>query len=142
MLAVIGGNNTYLHSVSINNNYNKRLRTFANKNRKNMTKAEACLWKYALSKRQTLGSGFRRQRPIYNYIVDFVCLELKLVIEVDGYSHLIQENEINDVTRQEELEGLGYTVLRFSDEMVLKQMNQVRAMIEKQVLMIREEQAS
>jgi len=107
-----------------------------------MTKAEACLWKYTLSKRQMLGSGFRRQRPIGDFIVDFVCLELKLIIEVDGYSHHLRENEIKDVRRQKELEGMGYKVLRFSDEMVLKQMNQVKAIIEKQVLMIREEQAS
>ena len=103
-----------------------------------MTKAEACLWKYALSKRQMLGSGFRRQRPIDNYIVDFVCLELKLIIEVDGYSHQISENDAKDRIRQDRLESLGYTVLRFKDEEVLNSMNQVRESIQRQVLLSRE----
>jgi len=94
-----------------------------------MAKAEACLWKYALSKRQMLGCQFRRQRPISNYIVDFVCLPLKLIIEVDGYSHQIQENEVNDIKRQKHLEDLGFTVLRFKDEDVLKRIQEVRRII-------------
>jgi len=53
-----------------------------------MTKAAACMWKYLLSKRQMRGCQFRRERPILNYIADFVCLELLLVIEVDGITHL------------------------------------------------------
>ncbi|WP_052301086.1 endonuclease domain-containing protein [Owenweeksia hongkongensis] len=52
------------------------------KNQSAVTKAEAYLWKYALSKKQILGYTFRRQRPIENYIVDFDCLPLKLIIEV------------------------------------------------------------
>lgn len=63
---------SYLHTMFSHNQYNKRLRVYAHENRNAMTKAEACLWKYALSKRQMLGSGFRRQRPIDSYIVDFV----------------------------------------------------------------------
>ena len=81
-----------------------------------MTKAEACLWKYALSKRQMSGYAFRRQRPVLNYIVDFICLKLKLVIEVDGYTHQLRENEIKDAKRQREIEFMGFTVLRFKDE--------------------------
>jgi len=94
-----------------------------------MTKAEACLWKFALSKKQMLGHQFRRQRPVSNYIVDFVCLPLKLIIEVDGYSHQIQENEVNDIKRQKHLEDLGFTVLRFKDEDVLKRIQEVRRII-------------
>ena len=60
-------------------NYNSKLQKRANKLRKNMTKAEACLWKYAI-KANKLGWPFRRQRPIDQYIVDFVCLTLKLII--------------------------------------------------------------
>ena len=94
-----------------------------------MTKAEACLWKYALSKRQMLNYQFRRQRPISNYIVDFVCLPLMLVIEVDGYSHQIYENELNDIERQKHIEDLGFMVLRFKDEDVLNRIHEVRRII-------------
>lgn len=51
--------------------YNKRLQPFANRLRKEMTKAEACLWKYALRARQMKGYQFRRQRPVLNYIRRF-----------------------------------------------------------------------
>ena len=64
--------------------YNKNLQSFANINRKNMTKAEACLWKFVLGGRQMMGYQFRRQRPVLNYIADFMCKELNLIIEVDG----------------------------------------------------------
>jgi very-short-patch-repair endonuclease len=113
-----------------NHFYNKNLKTYAHENRKGMTKAEACLWKYALSKRQMLGQQFRRQRPIGNFIVDFICLPLDLIIEVDGYSHQIPENEAKDRQRQDELEKLGFTVVRFTDEAVLKNINTVREVIE------------
>ncbi len=113
-----------------NNYYNPRLRKYAHENRMSMTKAEACLWKYALSKRQILGFQFRRQRPIQNYIADFVCLPLKLIIEVDGYSHQIPENEAKDRTRQDKLIALGFTVVRFKDEEVLNEIVMVRDQIE------------
>jgi len=68
--------------------YNKKLQPFANKLRKEMTKTEACLWKYALRASQMKGYQFRRQRPVLRYIADFLCKELKLVIEVDGITLL------------------------------------------------------
>ena len=71
--------------------YNKNLQPYANKLRKRMTKAEACLWKYVLRARKMKGYGFRRQRPIMNYIADFMCKELIVVIEVDGSSHWSDE---------------------------------------------------
>ena len=86
-----------------NNFYNKHLKTFAHKNRYEMTKAEACLWKFVLSGKK-LGYTFNRQRPILNYIVDFMCKELKLIIEVDGYSHLLEDVIENDIVRQQKLE--------------------------------------
>ena len=70
--------------------YNKILQPFASENRKQMTKAEACLWKYALRAKQ-MGYTFNRQRPVLNYVADFMCKELKLIIEVDVYTHLIKE---------------------------------------------------
>ena len=74
-------------SKSNNFHYNKNLQASANKLRKNMTKAEACLWKYVLRARSLKGYQFRRQRPLLNYIADFMSTELLLVIEVDGMSH-------------------------------------------------------
>ena len=109
----------------MNNNYNKNLKKYASQNRKNMTKAEACLWKYALKNSMRMGIAFRRQRPIDKYIVDFVSLKLKLIIEVDGNSHNIESVNLQDETRQIELENLGYIVIRFTDEEVLKNMNSV-----------------
>lgn len=109
-----------------NNNYNKNLKYFARQNRKSMTKAEACLWKYILKNRQLQEVKFLRQRPIKNYIVDFCSLELKLIIEVDGLSHHHEEPYQKDINRQVELEKLGFEVIRFTDEEVLKHIEGVR----------------
>ena len=113
-----------------NNYYNKKLQTFANSLRSSMTKAEACLWKYALRAGLMKGYSFRRQRPILNFIADFACLELKLVIEVDGYSHFLEETIRKDRIKQQALENAGYQVLRFSDNEVLKDMRNVVMRIE------------
>jgi very-short-patch-repair endonuclease len=64
-----------------NSFYNKRNKQVARMLRSNMTKAEACLWKYALRARQMKGYKFRRQRPVLNYVADFMCKELNLIIE-------------------------------------------------------------
>ena len=114
---------------SNNYGYNKNLQQLANKLRKNMTKAEACLWKYALKARQMRGYQFRRQRPVLNYIADFMYKELKLIIEVDGYSHHIKEVVEKDDQKQKDLEAAGFRVIRFSDEQVLKDMANVKLMI-------------
>lgn len=109
--------------------YNKKLRPFANKLRKEMTKAEACLWKYALRAKMVNGYQFRRQRPVLNYIADFMCIELKLIIEVDGFTHQFEEVSENDVERQNALETAGFTVLRFKDVEVLTGVHMVRESI-------------
>ncbi|HKK38230.1 MAG TPA: endonuclease domain-containing protein [Cryomorphaceae bacterium] len=83
-----------------------------------------------------LGYAFRRQRPMSNYIVDFICLRLKLVIEVDGYTHQLGENEVKDRIRQENIEKAGFIVIRFKDEEVLNGMNQVRTSIQNQIDLI------
>ena len=113
-----------------NHNYNKNLQPFANKLRKEMTKAEACLWKYILKAGQLKGYQFRRQRSILKYIADFVCLELMLIIEVDGITHEWEETIVKDKKKQEDLETEGYTVLRFKDEEVLNDLNAVHALLE------------
>jgi very-short-patch-repair endonuclease len=116
-----------------NNHYRNYLQPYANKLRKEMTKAEACLWKYALKAKRLKGYQFRRQRPVLKYIADFMCLELKLVIEVDGRTHLEAATIAKDKTKQKDLEEAGYTVLRFTDEEVLKHINAVTGLIEEWV---------
>jgi len=105
--------------------YNKNLQSYANSLRKEMTKAEACLWKYVLRARQLKGFQFRRQRPVLNYIADFMCKELMLIIEVDGITHYFEETIKKDEIRQKNLESAGFTVLRFSDEEVLNNIHAV-----------------
>ena len=105
--------------------YNKNLQKLANQNRKEMTKAEACLWKYILSKRKLRGYLFRRQRPVLNYIADFMCKELRLIIEVDGLTHQWEEVAVNDILREEVLIKVGFTMLRFNDEDVLDHIDDV-----------------
>ena len=77
-----------------------------------MTLAEILLWQHIKGK-QLLGYDFHRQKPIDEYVVDFYCPRLKLVLEIDGDSHEGKEEE--DKIRQERLELLGLTVMRFWD---------------------------
>ncbi|HBZ38322.1 MAG TPA: hypothetical protein DEO59_07500, partial [Balneola sp.] len=81
-----------------------------------------------LSKKKT-GYTFKRQRPVLNYIADFMCQELSLIIEVDGSSHDDLIVRMNDLNRQMRLENAGFTVIRFSNEDVLKNMDEVRRVI-------------
>ncbi len=110
--------------------YNTNLQPFANDLRKRMTKAEACLWKFALRASQLKGYPFRRQRPVLNYIADFMCKDLMLIIEVDGITHHDEKVIENDKRRQARLEHAGFTVLRFTDNEVLKGMTGVIAELE------------
>ncbi len=82
--------------------------------RKNSTKGEVLLWN-RLKQKQLRGHTFNRQKPLGNYIVDFYCKPLNLVVEVDGASHHFEEIMVNDVERQKVLEGLGLSFLRFTE---------------------------
>ena len=93
------------------------LKVFARHNRNNPTEAESLLWKF-LQNRQS-GHKFRRQHIIKDYIVDFVCLYKKLVIEVDGEYHFKNGQIIKDADRTEDLNLQGFKVLRFKNEEVL-----------------------
>jgi len=84
--------------------------------RTNSTDAERRLWQ-KLKRRQIAGVKFRRQQPIGPYIVDFVCLEHRLVVEVDGGQHSERLHE--DEQRSQWLEAQGYRVLRFWNNDVL-----------------------
>jgi len=87
--------------------------------RNNMTEAEIILWSHL--KDGINGYKVRRQHPISNYIADFFCFRLKLVIEIDGSVHNKKEVKENDDTRQKDLENLGYTVIRFTNQQVFEQ---------------------
>jgi very-short-patch-repair endonuclease len=88
-----------------------------------MTLAEIILWQEINQKK--LGYDFDRQRPIDEYIVDFYCKELFLAIEVDGITHYNKEANEKDLSRDYRLNELGVSVLRFDDDMVLKDINNV-----------------
>ena len=70
-----------------------------------------------------MGFAFKRQRSIDNFIVDFFCAELKLIIEIDGNSHYRKPEY--DYYRQEKLKGLGYTILRFTEGEVIQNIESV-----------------
>ncbi len=95
-----------------------------------MTKAEASLWKYVLKAKKMKGFQFRRQRPVLNYIADFMCTELRLVIEVDGITHGFEETAVKDARKDHDLTAIGIRVLRFTDEDVLKNIHGVARRIE------------
>ncbi|MFO7842377.1 MAG: DUF559 domain-containing protein [Bacteroidales bacterium] len=110
--------------------YNPALKALAKNLRNSMTKAECCLWKYVLKGKKMNGYQFSRQRPVLNYIADFMCKELLLIIEVDGISHQFNEVEISDFKRQQKLEQAGFTVLRFQDSEILNNIGDVIYSIE------------
>ncbi len=97
---------TYQHE------HNDEISLRAKKLRQNMTKEEIKLWNF-LKNNQLLNLKFRRQVPIGNYIVDFLCHEKKLIIELDGGQHNEPENIEYDKQRTAFLEKMGYKVLRF-----------------------------
>lgn len=92
-------------------------------NRKHPTEAEALLWEYLREKQ--LGVRFRRQHPVYDYIPDFVCLTLNLIIEVDGGYYTIKEQRLNDEKRDAYLASFGFHIIRFTNEEVLYDLNNV-----------------
>ncbi|MDP3062526.1 MAG: endonuclease domain-containing protein [Chloroflexota bacterium] len=94
--------------------------------RRDPTDAERKLWA-CLRLRQVNGHKFRRQRPIGPYIVDFVCLEARLVIKVDGSQHMEQASR--DAHRDGYLISPGFTVLRFWDHHVLNETDAVLGVI-------------
>ena len=103
--------------------YNKHLKPLARKLRGEGTKGETILWFYALKARKMYGYQFNRQFPVGNYIVDFICRKLNLIIEIDGNSHLSKSE--SDRERQDYLELLGYEVLRFSEAEVIHKLDDV-----------------
>ncbi|MDO6603552.1 endonuclease domain-containing protein [Arenibacter palladensis] len=109
--------------------YNPKLKELARDLRNNSTKAEIILW-LKLKSKQMYGYDFHRQKPIDNYILDFFCQELMLGIEVDGYSHGIVEVYDKDIVKEEKMNYLGIGILRFTDDQILRDMDNVLRAIE------------
>ena len=109
--------------------YRSDLKLFARQLRKNSTLTEVLLWQNI--KQRAYGVQFHRQVPMLNYITDFYCHEIGLVIEIDGSSH--DYKVLYDAKRQGELEAYGVTFLRFTNEEVKKNMFSVLLVIEEKV---------
>lgn len=101
-----------------------------------MTPAEELLWKHIHINELKL--KFRRQHPISNYVVDFYCHAARLVIELDGGIHEVEEVKINDQVREQNLKSLGLTVLRFKNEEVFQNKSTVLKTIKDTIATIQE----
>jgi very-short-patch-repair endonuclease len=113
--------------------YNPKLKELARKLRINSTKSEIKLWQQ-LKGKQLHSYSFHRQKPLLNYIADFYCYDLKLVIELDGYTHQFEDTYNKDMRKQEDLEEVGLTVLRFNDNNVMNNLESVIMIIEQYIL--------
>ncbi|WJH39527.1 endonuclease domain-containing protein [Aliirhizobium terrae] len=101
-----------------------KLRTNAKHMRKAMTEAELKLWN-SIRAHRLMGLGFRRQLPIGGYIVDFACSTHRLIVEVDGSQHGNDRDLRYDALRTQRLEQDGWTVLRFWNDDVVKDIDSV-----------------
>ena len=104
------------------------LKNFARENRRNMTLAESVLWEELRT--MGIGTRFNRQNIIGDYIVDFVSQSEGLVIEVDGGYHAERQQQEDDAVREQALERMGFHVMRFSNEEVLYDTQNVLSQIE------------
>ena len=116
--------------------YNPRLKKLARQLRRNSTLGEVLLWN-ELKRKQMMGYDFHRQKPIGEYIVDFYCPRLRLVIEIDGDSHFMREKK--DAERQQKLEGVGLRFLRLDDLDVKFQIDKVLVTIRQWIEQHKEE---
>jgi cobalamin-dependent methionine synthase I len=96
------------------------LKEFSLKHRSNPTQAEDILWNLIKTK-QLDGYKFRRQHIVGQYIADLVCLDRRLIVEIDGLIHELPENKESDLVRTEQLERLGFKILRVTNEQVINQ---------------------
>ena len=92
--------------------------------RKNLTPAEATLWKY-LQRSQLNGRKFRRQHSIENFIVDFYCPKEKLIVKLDGAYHLDFAQQNYDLKRTKRLKSLGFKLIRFENKIIFENITSV-----------------
>ncbi len=103
--------------------YNSRLLNYRRQLRANMTKSETVLWKHLKSSQLNYKS--RRQYSVGNFIADFACAKIKLIIEVDGLTHADEKIFNKDQIKQKFFKDNGYTIKRYSSEQVFKQVQDV-----------------
>jgi len=104
--------------------FNRKLKPLARNLRSNTTDAEQLVWT-KVRRKQISDCQFYRQKNIGNYIVDFYCPKAKLILEIDGGQHYENDGIKKDLERDQYFQRLGFTVLRFSDIDVLKNINGV-----------------
>ena len=108
------------------------LKNNAKRMRRGQTEAESFLWSYIRANQ--LGVHFRRQHPIGDFIADFICIDQRLIIEVDGNIHNKPEQQEWDKQRTAFLESQDYRVVRFSNEQVLHDIEKVIAHIKSYII--------
>ena len=111
--------------------YNPRLKQLGRNLRNEGQISEAMLWK-CLKNKQT-GYVFLRQRPILNYIADFYCCKLRMVIEIDGASHFSTEAQKRDAERDRQMQAIGLTIIRVRDGEVRRNLEGVARYIMEQI---------
>ena len=116
----------------------KEIFQYAEALRKNMTEAEKIIWERA-SKNQ-LGIRIRRQHPIWKFIADFYCHELKLIIEIDGGIHLRSENKEYDISRDISLNELGIEIIRFTNDQVINDTKRIIGEIKRTIEALKQKQ--
>ena len=108
--------------------YDINLKNKARYLRKNLTDSESVLWS-RLRNKQLMGIQFYRQRPVGNYIVDFYAPKVKLVLEIDGFQHMRDDQLQKDRNRDNYLIDLGLKILRFNSNEVLKETDAIVGVI-------------
>jgi very-short-patch-repair endonuclease len=98
------------------------VRQIAREMRSSMTPAEVLLWS-KLRNKQLAGLRFRAQHPVGRFVLDFCCTSLRLVIELDGSAHIGREQD--DLARSQHLEAYGYTVIRFTNDEIMNDLDSV-----------------
>lgn len=112
---------------------NSKLFEFSKALKRNQTEAEEIIWQ-CLRNRKIMNFKFRRQHPIHQYIADFYCHEAKLIIEIDGGIHNNPENQEYDQNRTDELMKIGITVIRFTNQEVNNNLDEVINIIKNYLL--------
>lgn len=112
------------------------LKVFSRENRKKSTDAEAVIWEYLRAGR--MGVKFRRQHAIADFIADFACLSQRIIVEIDGEYHQEKDQNEDDAMRDRILEKHGYKTLRYTNDMVLNNIDFVLDDIRKHIIIFEE----
>lgn len=108
-----------------------QMREYASQMRCNMTDAEKMMWQ--ILRNNGAGVKFRRQHIIKDYIADFVCISKGLIIEVDGEYHDDVEQQEADALRSSALKAMGFTILRFKNDEILQDPQQIKETIQQYI---------